>query len=53
MGENDLLEPKRRHWSTFQPSPTATYRMQAGDLTAWWRWVNPVRHQDGGRPDRF
>ncbi|MBQ0891351.1 hypothetical protein KBZ94_41715 [Streptomyces sp. RM72] len=29
----------------------AAYRLQAGDLTGWWRWVNPAHQARGVRPD--
>ncbi|MEU9222464.1 hypothetical protein AB0D47_38850 [Streptomyces sp. NPDC048376] len=37
-------------WS-FLHRVAAAYRLQAGDLTGWWRWVNPAHQARGVRPD--
>lgn len=37
-------------WS-FLHRVAAAYGLQAGDLTAWWRWANPMHPGRGVRPD--
>ena len=37
-------------WS-FLHRVAAAYGLQVTDLTAWWRWANPVQRRNGGRPD--
>ncbi len=37
-------------WS-FLHRVAAAYGLQASDLTAWWRWLNPVHRGRGVRPD--